>query len=314
MIYTSLFFSILVFIIYMIDNLLLNKNNTNLEKEKYIFDIVFNKAENILNQEVIYYIGRRAPKLTNFELDEVIDKFIYYFSFLSCYSIENIDIELIKKEFKHTIKTLESRKGIKLNNEHIWWVLVLDYIRFLGTRQDLLYLVVDTTSCLINKIDTLSIKELSLYANILNNSIYSEIGEGLRIRPLLINEIDSESLQDNEYFKKWLLCSDDIINIIKNKFNMGDFSNRLLERELNLLDKLNFEFSEWDIFYEIFLSHVVAILSPSEDEDICCHKFDLEDLEMAVTITLTKLIKSKNIKKENIDEISKNIAKFMYNI
>lgn len=296
------------------DKLIYNEINKNLEKEKKLFAIVYEKVGETLNNEIPYYIGKKTPNLKNLKLDEIIDKFIYYFSFLSCYSLEDLDIELIKKDFKFTIQNLETMKSIKLTNEQIWWVLILDYIRFLGNKHELLFLIIDTTSCLINKIDSLNIEELTLYANILNNSLYTEIGEGLRIRPLLINEMESESLQDNKYFKKWLLLSEDIINVIKNRFTMIDFSNKLLERELNLLNKLDFEYSEWDVFYEIFISHIVAILSPNEEEDFDYKKFEFHDLEMAVTVTLTKLIKSKKINKEIINEISNEIASLMYDI
>ena len=180
--------------------------------------------------------------MDNLNTDEIIDEFLYYFSFLSCYSLEGLDVNKLRKEFKHTIKTVEKNKKLKLSNEKIWWLLILDYIRFLGDRHEL-FLIIDTTSCLINKVDILKEEELAMYANMLNNSFYNEVGEGLRVRPLLVDNIESETLQENIYFMKWVNSKDDVLEKFKENFNLKDFNNKLLKRELSLLSQLNVTYS-----------------------------------------------------------------------
>lgn len=267
------------------------------------------KIFNVFSEPAPFYLGKITPTIKEVSLDNIIDEFLYYYSFLSYYTIEGLDIYQLKKDLLCTINTIEKRKNIKLSEKHIWWLLALDYMRFLGDRHEL-YLIIDTTTTLINKIDLLSEEELIEYANLLNNSLYTEIGEGLRVRPLLAKDIHSDSIIEHKYFEKWIGLKDSVLSIIQSELDKKDFTNKLLNRELDVLNTLNIKFDEWDIFYEIFISHIVALTCPEdENNDI---DIDLYSLESAISVTLAKLIKKITVDKTLENILVKNITMTLF--
>lgn len=250
---------------------------------------------------IFYLLGTHTPSdVEEYDTEELIKYFLYTYSSLGLTSTEIISIKELECKLFSELNSLKFYNT--LTNKQKWWGLSLIYLR-IGAEYYQFNFFYNMLTTLIDKLIYLSIDDLPIYCNIMNDTLGNNVGYELRIRPSCDNNKESYI---SETYLKLTIHRDEIIDLFKKSLSLECMINDDVINEKETLDQIGFQYDPWFIVFDIFVGQIlIGLESPIANEII------KNDLPSAVEIALLNLMSNSNQLPNCLDSISKEISTYL---
>ena len=229
-----------------------NKNNL----------MIYKRMVNILktNKEIyLDFIGNTPSKIETFKTtEEMIDYFLCFFEI----SWTNPILSESKNVRNYLLKKYEQlTKDYELNSDDMnktWWLLVLITLEKFSIESDLFYAndVIDLIYCNFNSI---SLKELKDYVNMVNYAIYNNVGESISLRPSTMLSVDA-FVDDSDFLLEDLIKNQEFfIKRFSRYIRQKDMNKEMLESVFIYSIKNKKYFNHWVCLFDAFVAFFISM-------------------------------------------------------
>lgn len=252
------------------------------------------------NESTLFLIGDNTPdNIDSLELDKLIEKFLYTYSFLGLSSSTLFTIDNVKTILSERISNLKNFN--KLNHIQRWWGLSLCYLEMATSYYEVKFLD-HAIKTLLNKIHTLNENELILYCNEINEVCSTMICFELRLRPSCNN---NKKAYISELMFNITSNKDLILDSLKSNFSLTEVMNdEVFKEQLTVSAITDHSYSSWDCVFDIFTSIVITNAESPFNKDFMIG----DGISHIVETSLLNLLSNCDNIPDNISNISDDIS------
>ncbi|WCK56959.1 hypothetical protein PP175_27600 (plasmid) [Aneurinibacillus sp. Ricciae_BoGa-3] len=203
----------------------------------------------------IRFLGE-APQ--HIKEEDLLDYFLYTFEMVWVAPVFDGYRNKIRTHFEELLTKLRKRHP-HLSVQKQWWSLVLIALQDFAEKDSFPY-AHQTIGKLLNSLDEMNEEELTDYCNDINHSFSNELPEVIGIRPSEVENLQSDSYQ-NDYPLAYLLDrKDKFITLFAQHLEQKDikplFIGRVTVKEINREKFTDF----WKTYFDIFVGYSLSML------------------------------------------------------